>query len=857
MVDWDSNGRTQTVDVLDGSTGAVLDTRSVANFSGGQYWVWSLGGHVVLRFTSTAGANSVVSGIFFDGSSGGGGGGGSNYITTYAYDTLGHLTSVSMPRPSGTQTRTFNYGNPPGAQLLSATNPENGTVTYTYNSDQTLATKTDAKNQQVQYSYDSYKRVTQIRRGTYNGTFTEDTCQQENYTYDAGTYGQGRLTGLQYKGGFELYPGLSSCYLTFTEGFIYNSPGGITSQSLGVSEPAQNYSSGGNISATVTAGYTYDNEGRITATQYPSSGVGNSWVPGPNIGNTFDSMGRLLKVTDLAASSDIISNATYGPMGQLLTMTAGPTQGTTETRSYNSIGQLTQVSSCVNSYGTCTATLNAQYNYSATQNNGKITSQQDLLSGEQITYTYDSLNRLASATGYGWGQSYGYDGFGNMTNQTVTSGTAPALNTTYDPATNRQTGECADANGNVDAQSGTSPCTSGYNFDVENRIVAESPVWLGTPTVAYAYKPGNKRVWKGTGYNGPNTPPTTEELTFWSIGGQKLVTYSLTQYQPNGPNTLPLLWLAQTGTNYYFGGKLIKNTGGFVTPDRLGSIGKYFPYGQERPSATTDGKEKFATYFRDSETGLDYANARYHEPGMGRFMTPDPYMASGGPSDPGSWNRYSYVEGDPINSFDPTGQYLQAPGTPGAPPVDSTGLSCPDALALLIQTYGTLDNVPFDILGLIYMQGCDASKVTPADPGDVGGGQPPPPPCTLTSGVRGVAPGFTQAASPISGNSGMDQESGCPSGPLSFGFMNCAKAVADLNAAILLVSRRLAEIAAIQAAGGIPDYNHLKSLAQALTQLKEAEAKVEKHCGNYGPAAAALAAAAAAIEEAGLVLAVP
>ncbi len=66
-------------------------------------------------------------------------------------------------------------------------------------------------------------------------------------------------------------------------------------------------------------------------------------------------------------------------------------------------------------------------------------------------------------------------------------------------------------------------------------------------------------------------------------------------------------------------------------------MGKYFPYGQERPSATTDGKEKFATYFRDSETGLDYADQRYHQPGMGRFMTAD--RMTGKPGDPGSWNK--------------------------------------------------------------------------------------------------------------------------------------------------------------------------------------------------------------------------
>ena len=58
----------------------------------------------------------------------------------------------------------------------------------------------------------------------------------------------------------------------------------------------------------------------------------------------------------------------------------------------------------------------AQFTYSATQNNGKITSQTDLVSGEQVVYTYDALNRLASAQTTAnpnvtqWGQSYNYDG---------------------------------------------------------------------------------------------------------------------------------------------------------------------------------------------------------------------------------------------------------------------------------------------------------------------------------------------------------------------------------------------------------------------------------------------------------------
>jgi hypothetical protein len=31
-------------------------------------------------------------------------------------------------------------------------------------------------------------------------------------------------------------------------------------------------------------------------------------------------------------------------------------------------------------------------------------------------------------------------------------------------------------------------------------------------------------------------------------------------------------------------------------------------------------------------------------------------MASGGPADPGSWNRYAYVAGDPVNRVDPSGR---------------------------------------------------------------------------------------------------------------------------------------------------------------------------------------------------------
>jgi hypothetical protein len=49
--------------------------------------------------------------------------------------------------------------------------------------------------------------------------------------------------------------------------------------------------------------------------------------------------------------------------------------------------------------------LDFEYRYSVTQNDGRITSQKNNVSGEEVVYLCDSLNRLVSAvtTGPEWG----------------------------------------------------------------------------------------------------------------------------------------------------------------------------------------------------------------------------------------------------------------------------------------------------------------------------------------------------------------------------------------------------------------------------------------------------------------------
>ncbi len=128
-------------------------------------------------------------------------------------------------------------------------------------------------------------------------------------------------------------------------------------------------------------------------------------------------------------------------------------------------------------------------------------------------------------------------------------------------------------------------------------------------------------------------------------------------------------------TNLHFAGKLIRWDNGAVVLDRLGGVVKrsnvlvspqigqtsnYYPFGEER-TATGQGRTKFATYYRDSSAGFDYAMNRYYNYTWGRFLTPDPYPGSAKLANPQSWNRYAYVANDPVNQNDPSGLIMLSP----------------------------------------------------------------------------------------------------------------------------------------------------------------------------------------------------
>ncbi|MEJ2169412.1 MAG: DUF6531 domain-containing protein, partial [Desulfobacterales bacterium] len=124
--------------------------------------------------------------------------------TYYDYDGLNRLVTVTQPGSAVTSYYYDAHGNPVSVvdaenkqttfvyddmgRVVSTTSPDTGTVSFVYDAAGNLVQKTDAKAVAVQYVYDLLNRLTQVN--------FPDSSQNLAYTYDQGTYGLGRRTGM-------------------------------------------------------------------------------------------------------------------------------------------------------------------------------------------------------------------------------------------------------------------------------------------------------------------------------------------------------------------------------------------------------------------------------------------------------------------------------------------------------------------------------------------------------------------------------------------------------------------------------------------------------------------------------------
>ena len=104
----------------------------------------------------------------------------------------------------------------------------------------------------------------------------------------------------------------------------------------------------------------------------------------------------------------------------------------------------------------------------------------------------------------------------------------------------------------------------------------------------------------------------------------------------------------------------------------------YGAFGEE--GGSNIGRFGFTGQMRLPEIGLDYYKARFYDPQIGRFMTPDPAGMVDGP------NLYAYVLNDPINFTDPSGLFLMC---------DSEG-RCVETEDIVIVAPSPFTGVAFD-----------------------------------------------------------------------------------------------------------------------------------------------------------------
>ena len=503
----------------------------------------------------------------------------------------------------------------------------------------------------AEFTYDSYARVAQTRRVTAANS-VEDRCQRVDYTYDeGGGYNTGRLTRVRWNWTVNNYNQEVACaapgrgvVIGFEERYAYTAAGRVSNKTLAYSRMTYN---GQVQTATLAGDWSYNNEGQVSSVLYPQHQEMSLWGRRRQVTYGYDGMARINSVqTKLETENDpspsyqsVISNVSFNAFGSISGLTH---LGVSESRSYNALGQMTRM--------TKGSLIDVEYRFSATANDGKIVSQKNWLTGEDVVYAYDELERLIRASttnNASWGLSFSYDGFGNRLAQSVTQGSGPVSSLLVDALTNRisSSGYSYDANGNMTAMP-KGGGTMSLSYDSSNRMTnASHPAG----SEDYLYAPDNRRVWRNAGTRSCQSVDNNgtvgasqfemagEQVIFYSPGGQKMGVYCV-DWSASGVYGL----ITASEEHVYMGARLVGKriyaqnswTGQVsdFTADRLQSKGNgsnYYPYGESKSAAAGDDREGFATYTRDGGTGLDYADQRYYASGLGRFGSVDPGVGEG------------------------------------------------------------------------------------------------------------------------------------------------------------------------------------------------------------------------------------
>ena len=557
----------------------------------------------------------------------------------FKYDSLGRLIRVSQPEQE------YN-------QALDLADPYNTsghwTAGFTYDVLGNVLTATDANGVTITNTYDRAGRVT---TRAYSGEVGQQTPAVSFYYDGKGldsqqspNFAKGKLTKVENGVSQTRYTGFDNFgRLLSTE---QRTP--LDGQTIAQATP-------------YVSGYQYNLSGALVQETYPSGRV---------VKNEFEADGDLKDVIGKKAGSSIfktyVSNFSYTAAGGISQMELG--NGKWETAKFNSRLQVYELG--LGNSATDASLWKTNYDYGeldgsgnvdATKNTGNIAKQTLTVPGASFVqaYNYDSLYRLTQAketsgATQNWIQNWNYDRYGNRTGfSNNVSGFAPITTTpSVDPNTNRfdlGQGFTYDKNGNVvqdhDPVTGHNRqfIFNGDNKQVQVKDIDNSNQATGT----YFYDGEGKRVKK----------VTEQETTVFVYSSGKLIAEYSTQLAAE-PH------VNYTTTDHLGSPRIITDELGQVKSRR-----DFMPFGEDifatvgarsnaalhYSTSTDDLRQKFTGYQKDSETSLDFAEARMYENRFGRFTAVDPFLASGKSSNPQTFNRYNYVINNPLRLCDPNG----------------------------------------------------------------------------------------------------------------------------------------------------------------------------------------------------------
>lgn len=550
---------------------------------------------------------------------------------------------------------TYSYDYDDKGNLTSATDKLGNKYTYAYNSDGTLKTVTDARNNVTTYTYDSLGQQTKIAPPaplkpltfTYDGlsrmtTVTDGNLKKSTFTYDL----LDRVTKITYADGSSI-------------AYAYDANGNLTSR--------QDSGSG-------KINFTYDALNRVVKETPPSLGglltytydaVGNLTTvsdDGGKVAYEYDAVNMVTSVTDPKGNK-----TTFGydeDQNNLRTKTTYP-NGVEMVMQYDDSSRLTEIKATKTASN---ETLN-RFAYSYTSPTGADTALRQSVTdenGDKTTYSYDGVNRLTEAkTKSSSGQEidsreYSYDATSNLTrkkeNGTTTSFAYNAANQLCWSLAGESSAACTapPTGATTFAYDGAGNLTKTSKglallYNAKNQTTSMKPPGGVAETMKYANADQTRRIEKGKMRFGYSLLGLTAETN----GGSGVA--NTTYFTRDNRGTLISQRSPGDKTHYY----LFDGLGSVVgLTDAAGNevaTYDYEPWGdQTTPEPTVSNPWRFASGYKDANTGFTKFGTRYYDPLTARWTQQDPVR--GKIKQPITLNLYQYAGCNPANATDPDGR---------------------------------------------------------------------------------------------------------------------------------------------------------------------------------------------------------